>query len=184
VIEAAGRLAASCHSQLQGWRPPNGDQERLRRSYLEFLAGAEDGWARSCPGAHLTGSALICAPDASQVLLTLHARLGRWLQTGGHLEAADPSLPEAALREAREESGLTQLRLCDEIALLSRHQVPCGPVRPTYHLDVQYLVIGDPDEAPAISAESSDLRWFAVDRLPEVDDSVRELIAAATERLG
>ncbi len=77
------------------------------------------------------------------MLLTLHARLGRWLQTGGHIEATDPSLEAAAEREACEESGLTDLALDPSPLLLSKHEVPCGPVRPTYHLDVQYLVLAN-----------------------------------------
>jgi 8-oxo-dGTP pyrophosphatase MutT (NUDIX family) len=40
-----------------------------------------------------------------QVLLVLHRKLGRWLPIGGHIELdEDPEI--AALREAREETGL------------------------------------------------------------------------------
>ena len=77
------------------------------------------------------------------VLLTLHARLGRWLQTGGHIESTDATLEAAAAREAHEESGLADLSLEPSPLLLSKHEVPCGTVRPTYHLDVQYLVLAN-----------------------------------------
>jgi len=117
------------------------------------------------------------------VLLTLHARIGRWLQTGGHIEATDASLHHAALREAEEESGLTHLDLDRRPLLLSRHIVPCGTVRPTFHLDVQYLVTVPTAAQPRLSVESADLQWFAVDSLPEVDDSVRALVEAAAGRL-
>ena len=40
------------------------------------------------------------------MLLTLHRKVGRWLQLGGHCEPADTTLAGAALREATEESGL------------------------------------------------------------------------------
>jgi 8-oxo-dGTP pyrophosphatase MutT (NUDIX family) len=118
------------------------------------------------------------------VLLTLHARLGRWLQTGGHIESIDPTLEAAAAREAREESGLTDLSLEPSPLLLSKHEVPCGPVRPTYHLDVQYLVLANHLISPNIGAESLDLRWFAHDQLPKVDGSVVALIKAAGVRIG
>jgi len=119
------------------------------------------------------------------VLLTLHARIGRWLQTGGHIESTDPTLEAAAVREAYEESGLADLAVEPSPLLLSKHEVPCGTVRPTYHLDVQYLVLAnDHLVSPNIGAESLDLRWFAHDQLPEVDSSVVALVRAAGARLG
>ena len=118
------------------------------------------------------------------VLLTLHARLGRWLQTGGHIESTDATLEAAAAREAHEESGLADLSLEPSPLLLSKHEVPCGTVRPTYHLDVQYLVLADHVISAAVGDESLDLRWFAHDQLPEVDHSVSALVRAAGVRLG
>ena len=127
---------------------------------------------------------MICAASEGMVLLTLHARLGRWLQTGGHIESTDPTLEAAAVREAYEESGLTHLSLDPRPLVLSTHEVPCGPVRPTYHLDVQYLVIANDLISPKIGNESLDVRWFAHDQLPDVDDSVLALVRAAGVRLG
>jgi 8-oxo-dGTP pyrophosphatase MutT (NUDIX family) len=118
------------------------------------------------------------------VLLTLHSRIGRWLQTGGHLEPSDRTLEAAAIREAQEESGLADLALEPRPLLLSKHEVPCGSVRPTYHLDVHYLVIANQILRPKVGNESLDLRWFPHDQLPEVDDSVVALVRAAAVRLG
>lgn len=166
------------------WPAPDPEQATLRQDYLDHLRRHAEGWSRSTAGAHLTASSLICAPADRQVLLTLHARLGRWLQTGGHLDPGDTSLEAAALREATEESGLSGLVLDPTPLLLSRHEVPCGPVRPCFHLDVQYLVTVDRVRPPQVSSESTDVRWFDADRLPEIDASVRALVAAAGRRLG
>lgn len=125
----------------------------------------------------------MCTPASAEVLLTLHARIGRWLQTGGHLEDGDQSLEQAALREATEESGLTGLQLLGPPLLLSQHPVSCGGL-PTQHLDVQYLVLAPAPARPAVSAESDDVRWFDWRQLPEVDASVQDLVAAAAGRLG
>jgi len=119
-----------------------------------------------------------------KVLLTLHRRIGRWLQTGGHIEQTDPSLEAAAVRESQEESGIADLGLDPSPLLLSLHEVPCGPVRPTYHLDVQYLVLANQLTSPDVGEESLDLRWFDHDQLPEVDDSVIALVGRAGVRLG
>ena len=118
------------------------------------------------------------------MLLTLHARLGRWLQTGGHIEATDPTLEAAAAREAHEESGLADLLLEPSPLLLSKHEVPCGPVKPTYHLDVQYLILANHLISPGVGEESIDVRWFAHDQLPEVDHPVSALVRAAGVQLG
>lgn len=176
-------LLASAEQLLRAWRPPDDEQERLRLYYLDHLAAHRDGWSRTCPGAHLTASSLICAPAEREVLLTLHARLGRWLQTGGHVEADDRTMALAAGREAAEESGLVGLHVEPEPLLLSRHELSCSG-RPTFHLDVQFLVMARRAEPPQFGAESLDVRWFRPDQLPAVDQSVLDLVAAAGRRLG
>lgn len=174
-----GDLAADCAAALRAYAPAEPTQEALRARFLDHLGTHADGWSRACPGAHLTASALVCAPDASRVLLVRHRKLGRWLQTGGHLEPADPGLAAAALREASEESGLPGLRLRPGVLHLDAHEVPCGPVRPCFHLDVRYLVLADPAAAPAASDESDEVRWFAAGELPTDEPSVTVLVDLA-----
>jgi 8-oxo-dGTP pyrophosphatase MutT (NUDIX family) len=180
---ASRRLLLSCQDALQGWHPPTSEQDQLRVDYLEHLARHPDGWARTCAGAHVTASSLICEPQSRRVLLTLHKKIGRWLQTGGHIEASDASLQAAALREAVEESGLDDLGLEPDPLLLSRHEVSCLS-GPTLHLDVQYLVLAGAGAAPVVGHESDDLQWFGQHDLPDVDASVRDLVDAAARRLG
>ena len=117
------------------------------------------------------------------MLLTLHARIRRWLQTGGHLEVADADLAAGALRESVEESGVEGLELRGAPLLLSSHEVRCGG-EPTQHLDVQYLVLAPGATPPTVSTESEDVRWFGWRALPPVDASVQDLVSAAAARLG
>lgn len=177
-------LHADARRILAAWSPPDPSQEALREQYLAHLEAREDAMWRSCHPDHLTASAIVIAEDATAVALTLHAKLGRWLQFGGHCEPGDTSVAGAAERETLEESGLDSLRLDPTPLLLSRHEVPCGPLRPAHHLDVQFLAVA-PAEAPlTASPESTEVRWFALDDLPvDADATVRALSAAAARRL-
>lgn len=169
---------------LAAWQPSSPDQDRLRETYLAHLAACPEAMQRSCHPDHLTASVLIFSADHRQVVLTLHKVIGRWLQTGGHCENTDSTLVDAALREGREESGITNLSIDPTPVWLSRHEVPCGPVRPAHHLDVQFVAIAPAGAEPAISDESEDLRWWDIDSLPaDTDASVRELTVAGVRRL-
>lgn len=140
---------------------------------------------RECHPDHLTASVLIFSSDHARVLLTLHKRIGRWLQTGGHCEPADHTLAEAALREGREESGIHNLSIDPTPVWLSHHGVPsCGPIGGSHHLDVQFIAVAPPHAQQVISTESEDLQWFPVDALPaDTDASVHALTAAGVRRL-
>ncbi|AXT84206.1 NUDIX hydrolase [Aeromicrobium sp. A1-2] len=179
------RLLDDARGVLDRWAPPDDEQAGLRRLYLEHTDAHPGAMSRECHPDHLTASAIIFSADHEQVLLTLHRIIKRWLQTGGHCEPDDATLAGAALREAREEGGISDLVIDPVPVLLSRHEVPsCGPVRPSHHLDVQFVAVAPPDAQHVISDESDDLAWFGVDELPEgTDHSVRALIAAARTRL-
>jgi 8-oxo-dGTP pyrophosphatase MutT (NUDIX family) len=113
-------------------------------------------------------------------LLTLHPRVGRWLQLGGHCEPGDRSLVAAALREATEESGIEDLVLDPVPVRLDVHPITCSLGKPTRHLDVQFRAYAPAGARHTISAESDDLAWHPVAKLPEgVDASVRTLVSMA-----
>jgi 8-oxo-dGTP pyrophosphatase MutT (NUDIX family) len=168
---------------LTRWSGPDAQQENLRATYLQHLAVHADGLTRHCHPDHITASTLVVSPDRRHVLLNLHGKYGIWVQFGGHCEAGDATLAGAALREAIEESGVESLQLVRPNPVqLSTHEVRCGPIRPSHHLDVRYVAVGPPDSAYRVSAESRDVRWFDRSALPVgLDGPLLELIALSAE---
>jgi ADP-ribose pyrophosphatase YjhB (NUDIX family) len=180
-------IHADARAVLTDWAAPDAAQDALRREFIDLLDAQPEGMFRHCQPDHLTGSALIVRGDAD-VLLVRHAKAGKWLQTGGHCEPTDVTLAEAALREAREESGIDALTVDPVPLQLSRHQVPfCGP--PPYggrHFDVQFLVHAPSDAEIRTGAGEDESHWFPLDAnaVPEpTDQDVRDLIDAAMRRL-
>ncbi|MEV6623101.1 NUDIX hydrolase [Amycolatopsis sp. NPDC051106] len=172
-------LHADAVATLDSWRPALGSQESLRQAFLGFLAAREDACRRSCEAGHLTASAVVLDHTGTRVLLTLHPRVGRWLQLGGHCEPSDGSLAEAALREATEESGMAGLRISAEPVHLDVHPITCSLGVPTRHFDVRYAVHAPAGAEPVRSDESDDLRWWPADALPAGSEDLADLVKAA-----
>ncbi|MGW8398904.1 NUDIX hydrolase [Streptomyces lydicus] len=173
-------LHAEAARVLKEWPAPSPDQDQLRLAYLDHLAAHRDGMWKPCKEGHLTASALVIDPAAGRVLLTLHRKLEMWLQMGGHCEPEDASLADAALREAREESGIARglTLLSGGPVRLDRHRTPCA-----VHLDVQYAALAPEGAVAAISDESLDLKWFAYDEVPGVADTSVVRLVEATRAL-
>ncbi|HEV7909394.1 MAG TPA: NUDIX hydrolase [Pseudonocardiaceae bacterium] len=176
-------LHADAVSVLSGWTPADREQEALRQAYLGFLAAREDACLRSCEAGHITASALVLDATGERALLTLHPRVGRWLQLGGHCEPTDVSLLAAAMREATEESGITGLRIEPQPVHLDVHPITCSLGVPTRHFDVRFLVRAPIGAQPVRSAESIDLQWWPLDALPSNVDDLVPMIEAALGRL-
>lgn len=170
----------SAVATLKSWAAPDSAQDALRHAVLAFLAARADACARECVPGHITASVLVLDHSGERALLTLHPRVGRWLQLGGHCEAADADIVAAALREATEESGITGLRLDPQLAAVHVHPVTCSLGVPTRHLDLQFVAHAPADAQIGISDESVDLRWWPLDALPaDADDALRYLVAAS-----
>lgn len=175
-------LHADALATLRSWQPAGTGQRALREAYLGFLLAREDACRRSCLPGHLTASAVVLDATGRSTCLVHHRVVQAWLQPGGHLEPADASLAGAALREAREETGLPGLRV-DPVPLhLDVHPITCRGSGPTRHFDVRFLAVAE-HSSPMVSDESNDVRWFRLDALPDLFDEVDELIDLGVDRL-
>ncbi|MFL6163871.1 MAG: coenzyme F420-0:L-glutamate ligase [Jatrophihabitantaceae bacterium] len=141
-------------------------QAAVREGFYGLLAARPDATRRGCVPGHITASVLLFDAAGDRVLLTLHPRVGAWVQVGGHLEPEDASLLAAALREATEESGIPGIVLDPVPVELDVHPITCSLGVPTRHYDVRFVGSAPAGAEPVRSDESDDLRWFGFDELP------------------
>jgi 8-oxo-dGTP pyrophosphatase MutT (NUDIX family) len=149
------------------------------RSFLERA----DPFQRADPDGHVTASAVVARPSGGEFLLVFHRKLDRWLQPGGHVEPDDASVFEAAVREAREETGVDgfQMPIRDAILDLDAHPIPAFGSEPAHvHYDVRFLLTAeDPGELAV------DAAWFpfAAISSADPDGSLTRAIDRARARL-
>jgi 8-oxo-dGTP pyrophosphatase MutT (NUDIX family) len=152
--------------ELLAAHAPADDKERADLEAMRaFAASLAEPFSRKQWPGHFTGSAVVVDPPCARVCLVLHAKLGRWLQPGGHADPADGGeMAETALREAREETGL-------DVALhpsaprpldVDVHVIPARKDEPEHrHLDVRFLVVAKNPEALAHDPnESHGAQWL------------------------
>lgn len=158
-------MLLSVRRSLENFRPTEAGQETLRRSYLAAVDGEAMLWKGLAPE-HVTASCFVFSPAGDEVLLSYHRKGQFWVQFGGHLERADASLAAAALREAREESGISDLELTGGVVDLDRHELH-GGFTCSVHWDIGFTALADPDSAVAVSSESEAVAWWPVSALPD-----------------
>ena len=177
-------LHADARAVLAGWDPPSARDAELRDRFVAHLDAEPGAMTRACLPDHLTAGTIVLTPEADAVLLNHHRKAGVWLAFGGHPEPEDTTLAGVALREAHEESGLTDLDF-DPVPLeVDEHEVLfCSPGTVVHHLDVRFVATVRRDARHAASEESLDVRWWPVDALPEIFPDMRRLIANAVARV-
>ncbi len=108
------------------------------------IDGALQPFSRGCfaPG-HFTASAFVLSPVSDALLLILHAKLGFWMQPGGHIDPEDADVEAAARRELLEETGLSRLELLPgspSFLDLDIHTIPARKSEPQHeHFDLRFL---------------------------------------------
>src|SRR5439155_5821254 len=87
---------------LQTYVAGDAREEADRCAMVRLAQELPEPLSRHEPTAHFTASAFVIDEACARTCLVEHAKLGRLLQPGGHLEPDDASLEAAALREAHE----------------------------------------------------------------------------------
>jgi 8-oxo-dGTP pyrophosphatase MutT (NUDIX family) len=161
----------------------DGDEVSHRRA-ADLVVITPLAWPRSAftPG-HFTASGFVASPDGESLLLIHHSKLDRWLQPGGHFEAVDTSVEDAARREVVEETGVDGLlRVGTALVRIDAHPIPergSEPAHTHFDLGVGFQattsVIGPIDEV-------LDARWVRFEDLITYDVDEALLGGARTLR--
>jgi 8-oxo-dGTP pyrophosphatase MutT (NUDIX family) len=157
------------------------DLERVRA----WLGSAGAPWDRATD-LHFTASALIVHPPSGRVLLRWHARQEAWLQVGGHADAGESDALAIALREGREETGLSDLVPWPDRELLHVVIVPvkANAKEPVHeHVDLRFVLATERPEDVRPENPAAELRWLSFDEArslteePNLRESLRRVEA-------
>ena len=152
---------------LERYAPFNEQEARDRAVLMGLLRTGQDLWTRENEAAHLTASAWVVNGDRERVLMAHHNIYDSWSWLGGHADG-ERDLLAVALREVREESGLTEVRPVSEdlysleILTVDGHEKHGRYVSSHLHLNVTYLLEADPSATIRPKPdENSRVGWFS-----------------------
>ena len=155
--------------EIGNYEPCCGQEARDKAVILAFLAKNPDAFLRSNPIAHMTASAWIVNPERTKTVMVYHRIYDSWSWTGGHADG-ETDLLAVALREAREETGLKNVRVVDgrifslEVLTVDGHEKQGEYVPSHLHLNVTYLLEADEgEELRVCEEENAGVRWFTLD---------------------
>lgn len=142
------------------------DDERAAIARVQRLVATGRPWDRAT-GLHVTASALIVHPPSRRVLLRWHERQQSWIQVGGHADPGESDPCRVALREAAEETGLTDLVVWPDGAGGCVHlvivPVPAGKGEAAHeHADIRYVLATRTPDAVEPERASAPLRWLSL----------------------
>ncbi|HEY9117593.1 MAG TPA: NUDIX hydrolase [Roseivirga sp.] len=157
---------------LLGYWPSYETEKAFQKRMLFLLNNFENCFERSLVHAHFTASAWVVNQAMTHCLLTHHAKLDRWLQIGGHADG-DADLSRVALKEIKEESGLTEISFLREgIFDLDIHLIPERKGIPAHdHYDIRYLIQADMEESLNINHESNEMRWVSLEEVQKISNN-------------
>ena len=170
-------LTTTLAELLAGYRPAGAEEERDLARVREIEA---DPWRRET-ALHATASALVVHPPTGRVLLRWHARQRAWLQIGGHADPGETDPLAVALREGREETGLTDLVPWPGPGLVHVVvvPVPAGKGEPAHeHADLRFVLATAEPERARPERPDAPLRWLTVPGATELtaEPNLRETI--------
>ena len=160
--------------KIEQYIPYNEQEVVDKQELLRILDLDENYFVRENLTAHFTASGWVVSPDRTKTLLAYHNLYDSWAWLGGHADG-ERDLLSVAMKEVREESGLTEVVPVSE-NIFSLEILPGfghekkGKYVPSHlHLNVTFLLEADPTaEIHNNPDENSKVGWFDLDEVPRV----------------
>ena len=157
--------------QVEAYIPFNEQEAADKATLLSLLRENTDISRRDNLAAHLTASAWVVNPERNKVLMAYHNLYNSWAWLGGHADG-NFDLAAVAEKEAREESGLTDVQLVSddilslEILTVDGHEKKGKYVPSHLHLNVTFLLEADPHAPIRVKEdENSQVGWIDFDNI-------------------
>ncbi len=137
-----------------------------------------DFWGKKSNVAHITASALVINDDGTEVLLTNHKKLKKWLQLGGHWcdfeDFPSKTVLEAAMKEVEEE-GYGDKKIPQEVLLGGRPlDIDIHDVGDHTHYDISFLTRVSKGVPVFVSEESHDVKWISINEILKEKENYEE----------
>ncbi|MDD6615063.1 MAG: NUDIX hydrolase [Lachnospiraceae bacterium] len=144
-------MIQSIYETIKNYSPSEEQERQDQAVMLQYIRQFDNILERENVFAHFTASPWIVNQDRSRVLLLYHRIFDSWGWCGGHSDG-DSDFLSTALREGREETGLTTIRPVSS-DILALDVIPVIPhvrkgafVTAHVHLNVTYLCTADDSE--------------------------------------
>ena len=160
--------------QIESYKPFNEQEESDKELILKYMDTFDDVLTRENKMCHFTASNWIVNKERTKVIMIYHNIYDSWAWTGGHADG-DSNLLHVALKEAKEETGLKNLKVLSdgiygiEILTVDSHIKRGKFVSSHLHLDCSFLLEADEEEHLRIKPdENSKIAWIDIDKTLEV----------------
>ena len=160
--------------QIKSYKPYNEQEKRDKEMILEYIKTFDDVLTRRNKMCHFTASNWIINKERTKVLMIYHNIYKSWAWTGGHADG-ESNLLHVAIREAKEETGLEDLKILSDgiygiqIVTVDSHIKRGEFVSSHLHLDCCFLLEADENEVLKIKEdENSGVKWIDIDKAIEI----------------
>ncbi len=179
--------------QIENYIPYNEQEAKDKALALQYIKLFPNILDRECEIAHITASSWITNKDHTKILMVFHNIYKSWSWTGGHADK-DNDLLHVAIKEAKEETGLTNITpLSNDIFSIENLCVNGHIKRGKYisshlHINVSYLLEADEFEPLKIKIdENSCVKWFTLDdalTAPNEEWMIKNIYQKLNDKLG
>jgi len=154
--------------EIINYQPINEQETTDKKAMLDFIKHYDNTLSRENLIAHFTSSAIVLNKDFTKILFAYHKIYDSWGWVGGHNDN-DPDFKKVAIKEAKEETGISKVFAFDEILGIDTIYVPKHIKRGHYvpdhlHLNITYLLIADEHQSIMHKPdENTAVKWFTLD---------------------